>query len=1474
MDLRDLKAPPPMRKDLPYKEWLHELKIWKSFITLDKKKLGPAVFLSLAGEARDAAREISEEDLCKENGLDVLITKLDSLFLKDENNSAFEAYEAFENYQRPQDMDMTTYINTFERLYQKAKNYKLELPDGVRAYRLLKSANVTAEKEQLARATLPSLTYDNMKAQLKKIFNDCSTSFAAVKVEPTYKASHEVAEAEAYYARGGGHNSFRGGGFRRGRGRFYNRGYTNFHRGSTHPKSTQPGAQTQGPSDSQKSRRKLNPLDYNGQVSLCSVCGSRFHWARDCPDAHDAPTLVVKSENDCEVETEPIMITWLADLWQPTANKDVENVFLSETLNFAVVDSGCSRTVCGETWMQCCLDSLSESDSKIVENSTSHTWFKFGDGSKVQSLKKIKFPAYVGQRKVFIVTDVIPNEIPLLLSKESMKKAGGKLDFKQDTITLFDMVIPLQTTNTGHYLLSINDTRRFGKEVLQPNIILFSNQFVAADEKERHRIAVKIHKQFGHPRYNKLRKLVSDAGVSDPKFFETLEDVEKSCDICKRFKKGPLRPVVGFDMAKVFNEVVALDLKQWSFSPKIWFLHMIDLATRYSVCVVIRNKHRDTIISAIMVRWISIFGSPRQVLSDNGAEFNNEDFRSMAENFNIRVCTTAAESPWSNGCNERYNGVISEMVQKVIQDTKCSLEIALAWAVSAKNSLENHYGFSPNQLVFGRNPNYPSLLYDDLPALEKSSPSKLVCDNLNALYSNQSEFFQKVACEKLRRAMLYKVRPTGEHFVNGDQVFYRRSNDRKWQGPATVIGQENKQILVKHGGVYYRCHSCNLMRNDGKAFNNDNLGLPKDDCCGTKLDLDQTNNNGISNQVRQIYFDDEEDCDLEKTNDEVEKDSDINSACANIGSIDDPDQIEAGLSEGKTSSPDFLVTRQQASVLPKAKTRIAYLEDENSEWKHATVLGRAGKVTGKNKFFMNIQDDGEVSGRCVDWRNIDDWKEVCEEVNFCSDKDLLEAKHKELLNWEANKVYVAELDNGQKAINCRWVFSNKMKSDGSSFVKARLVARGFEEDSSSIQTDSPTCGKEAFRVVLAIAASKGWRCHSLDVKSAFLQGKALEREVYLRPPPEAKAEGYVWHLRKCVYGLNDASRYWYMRVRQELFKLGMRTSKFDKAIFYWYEKDELAGVITCHVDDFFWCGAKDFEVNVIAKLRDIFLFGEEHSDIFRYIGMDIHQQENGKIFLHQNAEVDNLQAPLIRQDRLNNVDSSLDKDELRVFRGICGQLNWVANQSRPDLAFDSCDLSCSIKNAKIGDLLRAAKVVRKAKSQRVSLKFTKLDLATMKIVIYSDASYCNLPDGSSQGGHIIFLCDAYGVMVPITWSSTKIRRIARSVLAAECLALQDAADSAVLIAGLLSEMLYNSKKSINIVAKTDNRGVHGALISTKAVKDMRLRVDMAYLKQMLEKQELEKVLWIHSAEQLADCLTKKTASSKALLNCLHYSCIA
>ena len=131
-----------------------------------------------------------------------------------------------------------------------------------------------------------------------------------------------------------------------------------------------------------------------------------------------------------------------------------------------------------------------------------------------------------------------------------------------------------------------------------------------------------------------------------------------------------------------------------------------------------KHKHKDVIVKNILQHWIALFGAPNKILSDNRGEFNNQELQDMRENLNIEIMTTAAKSPWSNEVCRHYNTVIGDMVTKIVAERKCPLEIALALAVDAKKSLHNVYGYSPNQLVFGRNPNLPSIINDKPPALE------------------------------------------------------------------------------------------------------------------------------------------------------------------------------------------------------------------------------------------------------------------------------------------------------------------------------------------------------------------------------------------------------------------------------------------------------------------------------------------------------------------------------------------------------------------------------------------------------------------------------------------------------------------------------------------------------------------------------------------------------------------------------------
>ena len=89
------------------------------------------------------------------------------------------------------------------------------------------------------------------------------------------------------------------------------------------------------------------------------------------------------------------------------------------------------------------------------------------------------------------------------------------------------------------------------------------------------------------------------------------------------------------------------------------------------------------------------------------------------------------------------------------------------------------------------------------------------------------------------------------------------------------------------------------------------------------------------------------------------------------------------------------------------------------------------------------------------------------------------------------------------------------------------------------------------------------------IKAASQQGKPIEMNVYLKTPKEDQTEK-IWKLNITVYGLCDAPRAWYLSVKQELRKTGRTKSKYDGAIFYWYNGSKLEGILTSHVDHFFW----------------------------------------------------------------------------------------------------------------------------------------------------------------------------------------------------------------------------------------------------------------------------------------------------------------
>ena len=70
------------------------------------------------------------------------------------------------------------------------------------------------------------------------------------------------------------------------------------------------------------------------------------------------------------------------------------------------------------------------------------------------------------------------------------------------------------------------------------------------------------------------------------------------------------------------------------------------------------------------------------------------------------------------------------------------LDVVMAWCLSAKNYLLNSYGYVPNQLVFGYNPSFQSVLNNQVPVQNGVASSELRAAHLNSLHAARTRFIE------------------------------------------------------------------------------------------------------------------------------------------------------------------------------------------------------------------------------------------------------------------------------------------------------------------------------------------------------------------------------------------------------------------------------------------------------------------------------------------------------------------------------------------------------------------------------------------------------------------------------------------------------------------------------------------------------------------------------------------------------------
>jgi hypothetical protein len=302
-------------------------------------------------------------------------------------------------------------------------------------FKLLDGAHLELRERQLALTACTELQYNSMKAVLKCIFGEGN------RMKEDNRGAVKVKEESAFFTQNR-YSTYRG---------KQNR-YQNFPKKNNDRKYGKDVA------------KGGNPLNKFGKPTKCSICSSIMHWWKDCP--HKSEDVKYTEEQD-DLENKEIADVEECNITLFTENienvfhtETVEKVFSVETKNAAVIDTACTRTVCGDKW----LNNFIESTKDDVRTVYSRKPFKFGDGNIVYSYSKATLPVTIAETKCNIETEVVKEDIPLLLSKTSLKKAGTKLDLSCDSAILFGKPVELQFTSSGHYCIELCDSDVIAQE--------------------------------------------------------------------------------------------------------------------------------------------------------------------------------------------------------------------------------------------------------------------------------------------------------------------------------------------------------------------------------------------------------------------------------------------------------------------------------------------------------------------------------------------------------------------------------------------------------------------------------------------------------------------------------------------------------------------------------------------------------------------------------------------------------------------------------------------------------------------------------------------------------------------------------------------------------------------------------------------------------------------------------------------------
>jgi hypothetical protein len=416
-------------------------------------------------------------------------------------------------------------------------------------------------------------------------------------------------------------------------------------------------------------------------------------------------------------------------------------------------------------------------------------------------------------------------------------------------------------------------------------------------------------------------------------------------------------------------------------------------------------------------------------------------------------------------------------------------------------------------------------------------------------------------------------------------------------------------------------------------------------------------------------------------------------------------------------------------------------------------------------------------------------------------------------------------DRRKKLLNAIWSYRRKRRPDGTLVKhKCRICADGSQQRYGIDYWDtySPVVQWSTVRLIMILAAVLGLSSRQVDYTQAFPQAP-LDDDVYMRIPdgwaydhtteslvqitdtPTFRDSGYCIKLQRNLYGCKQASRNWYIHLTNGLKRRGFQPSTIDPCL---YIKDDC--LICLYTDDCCIFAHDDAIIDkLIQDLRDDSFLLKDEGDIEDFLGIHIERtvDDDGgiEISMTQTGLIDSI----IEDLGLNTTETKHDKHdtpaneilqpdldqpafaETWIYRSVIGKLNFLAMNTRPDIAYavHQCARFCA--NPRVAHGTAVKRIGRYLKTTRTKGLILRPD-GENNLHAYCDSDFCGTwtpktahERGSalSRTGYVITYSNC-----PIFWASKLQTEIALSTCEAEYIALSMCCRQLIPMRYLLEEL--------------------------------------------------------------------------------------